>query len=66
MRKRLSYSKQLAGLNAGCAREDWLYKLTGSLDTLSLAVQIGQQRWKRQRPAMAAKLTDQIWRRGNC
>jgi hypothetical protein len=61
VRKTLSYSKQLAALNAACAWEDWVYNLTRSVDTLSLPVQIGQQRWKRQTPAMAAKLTDHIW-----
>jgi hypothetical protein len=38
-----------------------VYNPTRSVDTLSLPVQIGQQRWKRQRVAMAAKLTDHIW-----
>src|SRR5262245_19201943 len=38
-----------------------LLDLTRSVDTLSLPAQIGQQRWKRQTPAMAAKLTDHIW-----
>src|SRR5262245_23302424 len=61
VRKTLSYSKQLAALKAACAWEDWVYNLTRSVDTLSLPVQIGQQRWKRQSPAMAAKLTDHIW-----
>jgi hypothetical protein len=61
VRKTLSYSKQLAALRAACAWEDWVYNLTRFVDTLSLPVQIGQQRWKRQSPAMAAKLTDHIW-----
>ena len=61
VRKTLSYSKQLAALEAACAWEDWVYNLTRTVDTLSLPVQIGQQRWKRQTPAMAAKLTDHIW-----
>jgi len=61
VRKRLSYSKQLAAFTAACAWEDWVYNLTRSVDTLALPVQIGQQRWKRQTPAMAAKLTDHIW-----
>jgi hypothetical protein len=61
VRKTLSYSKQLTALKAACAWEDWVYNLTRSVDTLSLAVQQGQQRWKRQSPAMAAKLTDHIW-----
>ena len=61
VRKTLSYSKQLVALNAACAWEDWVYNLTRSVDTLSLPMQIGQQRWKRQTPAMAAKLTDHIW-----
>ena len=61
VRKTLSYSKQLNALNAACAWEDWVYNLTRSVDTLSLPMQIGQQGWKRQTPAMAAKLTDHIW-----
>ena len=61
VRKTLSYSKQLAALRAACAWEDWVYNLTRTVDTLSLPVQIDQQRWKRQTPAMAAKLTDHIW-----
>lgn len=61
VRKTLSYSKQLAALSAACAWEDWVYNLTRSVDTLSLPVQVGQQRWKRQSPAMAAKLTEHIW-----
>jgi hypothetical protein len=61
VRKTLSYSKHLAALNAACAWEDWVYNLTRSVDTLSLPVQVGQQRWKRHTPAMAAKLTDHIW-----
>jgi hypothetical protein len=61
VRKTLSYSKQVAALRAACAWEDWVYNLTRSVDTLSLPVHNGQQRWKRQTPAMAAKLTDHIW-----
>jgi hypothetical protein len=61
VRKTLSYSKQLAALNAACAWEDWVYNLTRSVDTLSIAVRDGHQRWKRQTPAMAAQLTDHIW-----
>lgn len=61
VRKTLSYSKQLAALNAACAWEDWVYNLTRSVDTLSVRLVNGQQRWKRQTPAMAAKLTDHIW-----
>ena len=61
MRKPLSYSKQLAALQVAWAWEDWVYNLRRRVDTLSLPVQIDQQGWKRQTPAMAAKLTDQIW-----
>src|SRR5262249_44645459 len=61
VRKTLSYSKQLAAVNAACAYSDWVYNLTRSVDTLALPVQIGQQRWRRQSPAMPAKLTDRIW-----
>jgi IS1 family transposase len=61
VRKTLSYSKRLAALKAACAWEDWVYNLTRSVDTLSLRVQNGQQRWKRQTPAMAAQMTDHVW-----
>jgi hypothetical protein len=61
VRKTLSYSKQLEALEAACAWEDWVYNLTRTVDTLSLPVHNGRQRWKRQAPAMAAKLTDHIW-----
>jgi hypothetical protein len=61
VRKTLSYSKQLAALKAACAWEDWIYTLTRTVDTLSVPSQIGPQRWKRQTPAIAAKLTDHIW-----
>jgi hypothetical protein len=61
VRKTLSYSKELTAVNAACAWEDWVYNLTRSVDTLSVAVQNDQHRWKRQTPAMAAKLTDHIW-----
>ena len=61
VRKTLSYSKQLAALEATCAWEDWVYNLTRSVNTLSIPLVNGQQRWKRQTPAMAAKLTDHIW-----
>jgi hypothetical protein len=61
VRKTLSYSKQLAALRAACTWEDWVYNLTRWVDTLSLPMHSRQQRWKRQSPAMAAKLTDHIW-----
>ena len=61
VRKTLSYSKQLAALKAACAWEDWVYNLTRAVATLSLRMQLGHQRWKRQSPAMAAKLTEHIW-----
>ena len=61
VRKCLSYSKQLEALEAACAWEDWVYNLTRTVETLSLRVCEGGRRWKRQTPAMAAKLTDHIW-----
>ena len=61
VRKTLSYSKHLTALNAACMWEDWVYNLTRSVNTLSVPVQSGQQRWERQTPAMAAQLTDHIW-----
>jgi hypothetical protein len=61
VRKTLSYSKQLAALKVACAWEDWVYNLTRPVNTLSIPLVNGRQRWKRQTPAMAAKLTDHIW-----
>ncbi len=61
VRKTLSYSKQVAMLEASCAWEDWVYNLTRSVKTLQVEVNDGQRRWQRRSPAMAAGLTDHIW-----
>ena len=61
VRKTLSYSKQLAMLEAACAWEDWVYNLTRSVKTLHMAVNDGQRHWQHRSPAMAAGLTDHIW-----
>jgi hypothetical protein len=61
VRKTLSYSKQLAMLEAACAWEDWVYNLTRSVKTLHVEVNAGQRRWQPRSPAMAAGLTDHIW-----
>jgi hypothetical protein len=61
VRKTLSYSKQVAALEASCAWEDWVYNLTRPLKTLAIQVHTGQRRWHRQTPAMAAGLTDHQW-----
>jgi hypothetical protein len=61
VRKTLSYSKQVAALEASCAWEDWVYNLTRPLKTLAIRVNDGQRRWQRQTPAMEAGLTDHTW-----
>ncbi len=61
VRKTLSYSKQLAMLEAACAWEDWVYNLTRSVKTLQVEVNDHQRRWQPRSPAMAAGLTDHIW-----
>jgi hypothetical protein len=61
VRKRLSYSKQVAMLEAACAWEDWVYNLTRKVLTLQVEVNSGQRRWQPRSPAMAAGLTDHIW-----
>ena len=61
VRKTLSYSKQLAMLEAACAWEDWVYNLTRSVKTLQVEVNDGQRRWQPRSPARAAGLTDHIW-----
>jgi hypothetical protein len=61
VRKTLSYSKQVAALEAACAWEDWVYNLTRPLKTLAQAVNDGPRRWQPVTPAMAAGLTEHIW-----
>jgi hypothetical protein len=61
VRKTLSYSKQVAMLEAACAWEDWVYNLTRSVKTLQVEVKHGQRPWQPRSPAMAAGLTDHIW-----
>jgi hypothetical protein len=59
--KTLSYSKQLAVLEAACAWEDWVYNLTRSVKTLQVEVNDHQSQWQPRSPAMAAGLTDHLW-----
>jgi hypothetical protein len=61
VRKTLSYSKQLAALKVGCAREDWVYNLTREVKTLRMKAIDGAQRWQARSPAMVACLTDHLW-----
>src|SRR5258708_1258947 len=61
VRKTLSYSKQVAALEASCAWEDWVSNLTRPLKTLAIRVNDGQRRWQPQPPAMEAGLTDHQW-----
>ena len=61
VRKTLSYSKQIAALEASCAWEDWIYNLTRPVKTLHVEVNDGQRRWQPRSPAMVAGITDHIW-----
>jgi hypothetical protein len=61
VRKTLSFSKNLAMLEAACAWEDAVYNLTRPLKTLRVRVTGESRRWQPRSPAMAAGLTDHIW-----
>ena len=61
VRKSRSYAKQVPALHAACAWEDWVYNLTRPVATLAIPLWDEQRRWKRQTPAMEARLTDHIW-----
>jgi hypothetical protein len=61
VRKTLSFSKEVAMLQASSAWEDWVYNLTRSVKTLRIECNEDQRRWQPRSPAMAAGLTDHIW-----
>jgi hypothetical protein len=64
VRKTLGYSKELGMLRASSIWEDALYNLGRALKTLrieSTGLLLGNRRWERRSPAMAAGLTDHIW-----
>jgi hypothetical protein len=61
VRKTLSFSKELAMLEAACAWEDAVYNLTRPLKTLRMPINDEPRRWQPRSPAMAAGLTDHIW-----
>ena len=64
MRKTLGYSKKLTMLEASSIWEDAIYNLLGRAHK-SLRIEISEEaagHWKKRSPAMAAGLTDRIWR----
>jgi len=62
VRKTLGFSKALAMLKAACTWEDVVYNLARPVKTLRIAVHDRQRRWQDRSPAMAAGLTDHVWR----
>ena len=63
VRKTLGYSKELEMLRASSVWEDVVYNLGRALKSLRLeSRQTGNQRWIRRSPAMAAGLTEHIWK----
>jgi hypothetical protein len=66
IRQGLGFSKELPMHRAAAAWEDALYNLTRTHKSLRIDLTDplnGQpgRRWKRQTPAMAAGLTEQVW-----
>jgi hypothetical protein len=64
VRKTLGYSKKLTMLEASSIWEDAIYNLLGRAHK-SLRIEISEEgagHWKKRSPAMAAGLTDRIWR----
>src|SRR5438270_4243289 len=61
MRKALSFSNEVAMLEAACAWEDAVYNLTRPVKSLRVPVNDEQRWWQPRSPAMAAGLTDHIW-----
>jgi len=63
VRKTLGYSKEPQMLRASSVWEDVLYNLGRALKSLRLeSPETGNQRWIRRSPAMAAGLTEHIWK----
>ena len=61
-RKTIAYSKELNMCKASCVWEDMYYNWMRPHKSLRIEI-FGdpKRRWKKQTPAMAAKLTDHIW-----
>jgi hypothetical protein len=62
VRKTLSFSKELIMLKAACAWEDAVYNLARPVKSLRLEINDNDRRWLQRSPAMAAGLTDHIWK----
>ena len=62
VRKTLSFSKKVVMLKASCAWEDAVYNLARPLKTLRVEVKDRNRRWLQRSPAMAAGLTDHVWK----
>jgi hypothetical protein len=62
VRKTLSFSKDVVMLNAACAWEDAVYNLARPLKSLRIEVNEVDRRWLQRSLAVAAGLTDHIWK----
>jgi hypothetical protein len=63
VRKTLGYSKKLTMLEASSIWEDAIYNLGRAHKSLRIEIsEEGAGHWKKRSPAMAAGLTDRIWR----
>jgi hypothetical protein len=65
VRKTLGYTKELEMLRASSIWEDALYNLGRELKTLRIKSpqeEAGKRRWTKRSPAMAAGLTNHIWK----
>ncbi len=62
VRKTLGYSKELEMLRASCEWEETVYNLARAHKTLREPSKEEGRRWRKRTPAMAAGLTDHIWR----
>lgn len=61
-RKTIAYSKDIDMCKASCAWEDAYYNWVRPHKALRIEIKGDpKRRWKKQTPAMAAKLTDHIW-----
>jgi hypothetical protein len=62
VRKTLGYSKEVERLRAACEWEDAAYNLARACKTLRVPSEEAGRRWRKRTPAMAAGLTDHIWK----
>ena len=61
VRKTLAFSKHIDYYRAATVWEDAYYNLIRPHKSLAQRISNGRQKWRKQTPAMVAKLTDHIW-----